>query len=94
MSFTPEERRIFTAELQSYGWQIQEGVLWAPSGGLYFDDAHFAHWSPSEMSEVMDRRGTRIQAQDPTQEALIAEHHQACRAIATVLQQPARGGPP
>jgi hypothetical protein len=84
MSFTPEERRVVTAGLQSYGWQMQDGILWSPSGGLYFNDAHFAHWSPLEMSEVFDRRGDRIEAQHPTQEAVIAEHHQVRRAIATL----------
>jgi hypothetical protein len=82
MPFTPEERRVVTAILQSYGWQLRDGVLWSPSGGLYFNDAHFAQWDPGEMSEVFERRGSRIEAQQPAQKAAIAEHNQVCKAIA------------
>jgi hypothetical protein len=52
--------------------------------GLFFNDAHFTHWGPAEMSEVFDRRGKRIEAQQPAQEALTEEHRQVCKAIATV----------
>jgi hypothetical protein len=84
MPFTSDERQVVTAVLQSYGWRLRDGVLWSPSGGLYFDDAHFAQWGPGEMSEVFERRAGRIEAHDPTQEAVIAEHRQVCRAVATV----------
>jgi hypothetical protein len=91
MSFSPEERQSFTEELRSQGWTLREGVLWSPTGGLFFGDAHFAHWGPAEMGEVFRSRGERIAAQHPSQGALVEEHRQVCRAVASACRRP---GPP
>jgi hypothetical protein len=86
VSFSPQERQALAAELQRYGWRVHDDALWSPSGGLYFNDAHFAQWGPAEMGEVFDRRGKRIEAQQPSHDALIEEHRQVCRAVAIVCR--------
>src|SRR5215472_15890321 len=37
--FSPEERQVFTSGLQRQEWQLREGALWSPTGGVWLDDS-------------------------------------------------------
>jgi hypothetical protein len=60
MPFTEGQKRQFIASLQSKGWELHDGTIWSPSGGLWFDEPHFAHWSPSQVHDIFARRAARI----------------------------------
>jgi hypothetical protein len=81
MSFTAQQREEFTATLRRKGWTLEGDTLWSPSRGLYFNDSHFEHWSPTEMREVFNRRGDRIQkAALDGWEPSVGEHRDVCLA--------------
>jgi hypothetical protein len=86
MPFTASERERFTGSLLSRGWMLEGDTLWSPSRGLYFNDSHFAHWSPAEMREVFTRRGDRIQkAALAGWELSVREHRDVCSVAGEVL---------
>jgi hypothetical protein len=59
MPFTEAQKSQFIALLQTKGWQLRDGEIWSPSGGLCFHDARFGV-DPTEMHEVFTRRAARI----------------------------------
>ena len=61
MPFTESERSSFIAALTRRGWQVRDGVVWSPGGGLYFNSSHFAQWNPEQMKEVFMRRAARVE---------------------------------
>jgi hypothetical protein len=61
MPFSDSEKSAFIAALVSRGWQLRDEVIWSPSGGLYFNAAHFAQWDPKQMKEVFTHRAARIE---------------------------------
>jgi hypothetical protein len=60
MPFTENQKAQFIALLQTKGWQLRDGAIWSPGGGLWFSDSHFGDWSPSQMREIFARRAERI----------------------------------
>lgn len=87
MPFTTPEKEQFIAALQSRGWSLREDTIWSPSGGLYFNDSHFAHWTPTEMSSVFTARADRIQkAALAGWRKTVDENQQVCSAAEEVLK--------
>ncbi len=60
MPFSEAQKQQFVALLQTKGWQLREGTIWSPSGGLWFSEPHFEHGSPAELHETFTRRAERI----------------------------------
>jgi hypothetical protein len=60
MPFNEAQKKQFIALLQAKGWELRDGTIWSASGGLWFNDSHFGHWSPPQMHEVFTLRATRI----------------------------------
>ena len=86
MAFTASERERFSHLLTGKGWRLEDDTLWSPTRGLYFNESHFADWSPAEMREVFTRRGDRIQkAAIDGWECLVGEHRDVCSAAAEVI---------
>jgi hypothetical protein len=61
MPFTKPQKAQFITLLQAKGWQLRDGTIYAPSGGLWFSDEHF-DWSPPQMHEIFTRRAARLRA--------------------------------
>jgi len=81
MSFTESERRRFITVLQQEGWEFKDGVICSPSGGMWFEDSHFADCEPGEMKETFTQRAARIREAgfDAT------ENRQVCEALNKVI---------
>ncbi len=62
MGFSDAQRVQFFALLESKGWTMQDGMIVAPSDGLWFSDAHVDDWTPADMQEIFTRRAARIGA--------------------------------
>lgn len=60
MAFSEAQKQRFVGLLETKGWQMCDGTIYSPSGGLWFSSAHFGGWSPSQMYEIFSRRGKRI----------------------------------
>ncbi|HUI06131.1 MAG TPA: hypothetical protein VL486_03920 [Verrucomicrobiae bacterium] len=60
MPFSEVQKKQFIELLQTKGWQLRDGTIWSPGGGLWFSDSHFGDWSPSQMHEIFDQRAERI----------------------------------
>lgn len=60
MAFSEVQRKRFIELLESKGWQMRDATLWSPGGALWFGDAHFEDWSPSQMHEIFKQRASRI----------------------------------
>jgi hypothetical protein len=60
MPFSEAQKKRFIGLLEPKGWLMRDGAVWSASSGLYFDDSHFGHWSPSDMREIFSRRAERI----------------------------------
>jgi hypothetical protein len=61
VSFSDPEKNSFIAALATRGWQVRDGVLWSPGGGLSFNDSTFAAWTPREMKDIFTNRAARIE---------------------------------
>ena len=86
MAFSLTERERFVRVLRSKGWTLVDGTLWSPSRGLYFNDAHFEHWSVAEMRDVFTQRCDRIQKAAFDEWALhVGENRDVCTAAKDVL---------
>ena len=83
---TSHQRSLVEAYLRAVGWLKVDGVLTAPSGGLWLLDAHFGGWEPSEMAEIFKSRAKRIREQghEGCEEAAL-ENEQVCAALTTAL---------
>jgi hypothetical protein len=86
MPFTATEKERFIAALQRRGWQLRKGSVWSPGEGLYFNDAHFEHWTPAEMRAVFTGRANRIKeaALEGWQKS-VDEYRQVCTAAGEAL---------
>ena len=60
MPFARPQKAQFLTLLQAKGWQLRDGTIYAPSGGLYFSDEHLDSWSPSQMQEIFTRRAAKL----------------------------------
>ena len=60
MPFTEAQKTRFIELLETKGWQLRDGTIWSPGGGLWFDEAHFRFESPAQMHETFTRRAARI----------------------------------
>lgn len=86
MAFTASERERFIHLLTSKGWRLEDDTLWSPTRGLYFNESHFADWSPAEMRDVFARRGNRIQkAAIDGWERSVGEHRDVCSAAEELI---------
>ena len=82
MSFSQPERDRFVAALQSRNWVLQDGLIRSPSGGLWFEAAHFEIWSPGEMRETFHNRAARIESAAFEDWQICAdENRQVCAAV-------------
>lgn len=73
MPFTSAQKARFIDLLQTKGWQLRDGTIYAPSGGLWFSDSHL-DWSPSQMQEIFTRRAARLRATAARTSARPADH--------------------
>lgn len=86
MAFTASQRERFTYLLTGKGWRLEDDVLWSPTRGLFFNESHFANWSPAEMRDVFTRRGDRIhKAAIDGWERSVVEHHDVWSAAEEVI---------
>ena len=86
--FTETQRTQFIALLQSKGWLLRDGTIWAPRGGLWFSDSHFANWSPSRMHVVFSQRAARIaKSLLPDSQARARENQEASWAAEEVIEK-------
>jgi hypothetical protein len=60
MPFSEGQKKRFVGLLESKGWQMRDGTICSPTGGLWFSDSHFGNWNPSEMHEIFNQRAERI----------------------------------
>jgi len=60
MPFAEAQKTRFIAMLETRGWQLRDGTIWSPSGGLWFSEPHFEHDSPAELHGTFSRRAERI----------------------------------
>jgi hypothetical protein len=60
MRFNSAQKVYFIALLQAMEWQFRDETIYSPSGGLWFSNSHFEHWSPSEVHEIFTRIAARI----------------------------------
>jgi hypothetical protein len=86
MPFTTTQKEWFIAALQRRGWELRQDTVWSPSEGLYFNDAHFEHWTPAEMRLVFTGRANRIKeaALEGWQKS-VDEHREVCSAAEEAL---------
>jgi len=61
MPFTATQKAKFVALLQTKGWQLRDGIIWSPSGGLHFSDAHFSDRTSTDVRELFAQRAERLQ---------------------------------
>jgi hypothetical protein len=61
MPFTENQKAKFITLLQAKGWELRDGVIWSPSGGLHLGDAHFSDWTPAHVSEMFAQRAARLE---------------------------------
>ena len=82
MAFTSAEKQKMVAALESVGWRMEDGTIWSPTRGLYFNRSHFEGWTPKEMRDVFSERRERIErAQFQGWEQAVQEHEQVCSAV-------------
>ncbi len=81
MAFTELERSRFITVLRQKGWELKDGVITAPSGGLWFNDSHLEDCTPAELKETFTTRATRIEKAGFD----AAENHQVCEALDEVI---------
>ena len=67
MPFTDIQKAKFIALLETKGWEFREGTVWSPRRGLWFDDAHFAEWSPADLRDLFARRAARLERYEHTE---------------------------
>ena len=60
MPFSEVQKKRFIGLLESKGWQMRDGTIYSPGGGLWFGDSHFGDWNPSQMHEIFTQRAERI----------------------------------
>jgi hypothetical protein len=60
MPFSGIQKAQFISALQTKGWQLRDGTIWSPGGGLWFDEPHFSHSDPQQMHEMFTRRAARL----------------------------------
>jgi|ERR1035437_3154576 hypothetical protein len=60
MAFTEAQKSQFIALLQTKDWQLRDGTIWSPGGGLWFDEPHFIHYDPPQVLEMFTQRAARI----------------------------------
>ena len=60
MPFTELQKSQFTALLQAKGWRLSNGIIFSPSGGLWFSASHFDDWDQAQMHEVFSQRAIRM----------------------------------
>jgi hypothetical protein len=85
MAFSETQKSRFISLLEAKGWQMRDGTLWSASGGLWLDDSHFEHWSPSEMCEKFRQRAERVaKAQIGDWQSASREHQEASMAAQKV----------
>jgi len=60
MPFSEAQKIRFVGFLESQGWQMRDGTIWSPSGGLWFSGSHFEEWSPPQMHAISRQRADRI----------------------------------
>lgn len=51
MPFSEVQKKRFIRLLESKGWQMRDGAICSPGGGLWFSDSHFGNWNPPQMAE-------------------------------------------
>jgi hypothetical protein len=87
MPFTQNEKASFIAFLQTKGWQLRDGIIWSPSGGLHLSEAHFDDWSPEHVRDMFAARSTRLEKYKPDPlEHAAEENAQASWAAGQVLR--------
>ena len=87
MPFTDPQKAKFVALLQTKGWRLRDGIIWSPSGGLHFSDAHFSDWTPAHVRELFAQRAESLQKYQPGPlEHAAGENQQASWAAAEVIQ--------
>tara|TARA_R110002096_G_scaffold16898_8_gene57864 strand:+ start:3716 stop:4003 length:288 start_codon:yes stop_codon:yes gene_type:complete len=60
MPFTPTERESFVSALLEQDWKLEGETVSSTSGALWFDETHWATWSPQEMRDTFYERAQRI----------------------------------
>jgi len=87
MPFTETQKAQFIALLEAKGWEFRDGTIWSPRRGLWFSDAHFTQWSPTDMRDLFARRAERLERQEHTElSGASGENLQASWAAGEVIQ--------
>jgi len=60
MAFTETQKSQFVALLQAKGWQLRDGTIWSPGGGLWFDEPHYRDYFPHQVFEMFTQRAARL----------------------------------
>ncbi len=87
MPFTQNQKSTLIALLQTKGWQLRDGTIWSPGGGLYLSDAHFNDWIPQDMREIFATRSARLEkCKSGPLEHASEENAQASWAAAQIIE--------
>lgn len=60
MPFTENQKAQFIALLQTKGWELRDGTIWSPGGGLWFDEPHFRQYDPPQVLDMFTQRAARL----------------------------------
>jgi len=87
MRFRKEEIKYVISELIAVGWNLNRDTIFAPSGGIWFNESHFNDWGPSEMLEIIGNRGKKIElAKNENWNSFSKEHYQLCDVIEKMIR--------